>query len=65
MPAAVAPIRPLGWELPCALGASLKRTKRQKKKKNVQVLSSDVLQHLKIVKRRRIPAKTYPEWSVR
>ena len=24
-PAAVAPIRPLAWELPCAMGAALKK----------------------------------------
>ena len=30
-PAAVAPIRPLAWELPCASGAALK-SKKQKKK---------------------------------
>ena len=30
---AVAPIRPLAWELPCVMGAALKRQKDQKKKK--------------------------------
>ena len=28
-PAATAPIRPLGWEPPFAVGAALKRTKQQ------------------------------------
>jgi len=31
--AATAPIRPLAWELPYALGAALKKTKEKKKKK--------------------------------
>jgi len=32
-PAAAAPIRPLAWELPSALGAALEKAKKQKKKK--------------------------------
>ena len=32
-PAAVAPIQPLSWEPPYAMGAALKKTKRQKVKK--------------------------------
>ena len=32
-PAAAAPIGPLSWEPPYALGAALEKTKRQKKKK--------------------------------
>ena len=32
-PAAVALIQPLAWELPCTLGAALKKNKNQKKKK--------------------------------
>ena len=32
-PAAVAPIRPLTWEPPYAVGAALKRQKKKKKKK--------------------------------
>ena len=32
-PAATAPLRPLAWEPPCAMGAALEKTKRQKKKK--------------------------------
>ena len=32
-PAAVAPIRPLAWELPYAMGAALKSKKTKKKKK--------------------------------
>ena len=32
-PAAIAPIRPLGWEPPYAVGTALKRQKDQKKKK--------------------------------
>ena len=32
-PAAVAPIRPLAWELLCAANAALKREKDKKKKK--------------------------------
>ena len=38
--AAMAPIQPLAWELPYALGAALKR-KRKKKKKN-SMKSQDV-----------------------
>ena len=33
-PAATAPIRPLAWELPYAVGVALEKTKRQKKKKD-------------------------------
>ena len=33
-PAATAPIRPLAWELPCAAGTALKRTKDKRQKKN-------------------------------
>ena len=37
-PVATAPIRPLAWEPPYALGAALEKTKkRQKKKKNRKV----------------------------
>ena len=32
-PAAVAPVRPLAWELPCAVGITLKRQKNNKNKK--------------------------------
>ena len=32
---AVAPIRPLAWEAPCAMGTALKRPKKKKKKKLV------------------------------
>ena len=32
-PAAVAPIRPLVWELPYAVGAALKKQKKKKKRK--------------------------------
>ena len=31
-PAAIAPIRPLAWEPPYAAGATLEKTKRQKKR---------------------------------
>jgi len=34
-PAAVAPIRPLAWEPPYAMGAALKRQKGKKKKKKI------------------------------
>ena len=36
--AAAPPIRPLAWELPCAMGAALKR-KGKKKKKRKKVAS--------------------------
>ena len=32
-PAAIAPIRPLAWERPYAMGAALKRQKRKRKEK--------------------------------
>ena len=32
-PAAAAPIRPLAWEPPYAMGAAIKRKKKKKKKK--------------------------------
>ena len=32
-PAAVAPIQPLAWELPYAMGVDLKKQKKKKKKK--------------------------------
>jgi len=32
-PVAIAPIRPLDWESPYAMGAALEKAKRQKKKK--------------------------------
>ena len=34
-PAAIAPIRPLPWELPCAANAALKSKKKKKKKKPI------------------------------
>ena len=34
-PAATAPIRPLAWELPYAMGAALKKIKRKKEKDNM------------------------------
>ena len=40
-PAAVAPIRPLGWEPPYVMGAALKKLKKKKKdKKYVDMLTS-------------------------
>ena len=33
-PAAVAPIRPLAWECPCAASAALKKKTKKKKKKD-------------------------------
>ena len=35
-PAAVAPVRPLAWEPPCATGVAQKRQKKKKKKKKEQ-----------------------------
>ena len=32
-PAAVAPIEPLAWELPCATSAALKKKKKKKRKR--------------------------------
>ena len=36
--AAVAPIRPLAWEPPCARGVALKSKKKKKKKKKKKIL---------------------------
>ena len=36
-PAAVAPIQPLAWKLPCAAGVALKRPKKKKEKKALQL----------------------------
>ena len=38
-PAAVAPIQPLAWELPYAVGAALKSQKKKKKKKKKSGIS--------------------------
>ena len=37
-PAAIAQICPLSWELPCALGAALKKKKKKKKEFTAKVL---------------------------
>ena len=37
-PVATAPIGPLVWELPYAVGAALKKTKRQKKEKPLTMI---------------------------
>ena len=37
-PAALAPIRPLAWELPHAVGAALKSKKKKKKKNDVYLI---------------------------
>ena len=39
-PVAIAPIRPLAWEPPCAEGVALKRQKDTKRKKNKQKVLS-------------------------
>ena len=39
-PAATAPILPLAWELPYAMGAALKRQKKKKKKKKKKKLKN-------------------------
>ena len=39
-PAAVAPIRPLAWEPPCAAGAALKRQTERRKKEIAGLLES-------------------------
>ena len=36
-PAAAAPIGPLAWEPPCAIGVALKKDKRPKKKKKKKI----------------------------
>ena len=38
--ATIAPIRPLAWELPCAVSAALKRQKDERKKKSKKQLLS-------------------------
>ena len=49
-PAAVALIRPLGWELPYASGTALKKKKKQKKKKKNDLIKKQKLQILLNVK---------------
>ena len=39
---ATAPIRPLAWELPYAKGAALEKTKKKKKKFNVNLITAIV-----------------------
>ena len=41
-PAAVAPVRPLAWELPYARGAALKRKKKKKREKKKVMLHCPV-----------------------
>ena len=36
---ATAPIRPLAWELPCAVGAALEKTKKKKKKGKRKIMA--------------------------
>ena len=38
-PEAIAPIRPLAWEPPCAMGMALKGQKTKKKKKKVNIVA--------------------------
>ena len=38
-PAAIAPIRPLAWEPPYATGASLEKTKKKKKEKEMSLFN--------------------------
>ena len=45
-PAATAPIRPLGWKPPYAVGVALKKTEDQKKKK-IQYLLKSYLPQIK------------------
>mgnify|MGYP001375972963 CR=1 FL=1 len=40
-PAAVAPIRPLTWELPYAVSAALKSKKKEKKEKGIHQVRPD------------------------
>ena len=46
-PTATAPIRPLGWEPPYAVGAALKRQKKKKKKGVVNIHNGVLLSHKK------------------
>ena len=47
--AATAPIRPQAWESPYAMGAALKKAKRQKRKRKINILKySMVLLFLKV-----------------
>jgi len=42
---AIAPIRPLGWELPYATGAALKKTKQKQKQTNEKSTCSILKYH--------------------
>ena len=39
-PVAAAPMQPLAWETPCAVGAVLEKTKKKKKKKRPQIINA-------------------------
>ena len=41
-PAAIAPIRPLAWEPPYAMGAALKKKEKRKKEKSMNSLSCNI-----------------------
>ena len=40
-PPATAPIQPLAWELPCALGASLKKKEKKRKERKIELEFSE------------------------
>ena len=49
-PVATAPIRPLAWEPPYAMGTVLEKAKRKKKKKKLEVLPSYIVgENVKLV----------------
>ena len=48
-PVATAPIGPLAWEPPYAVGAALKKTKDKKKKKKIKFLQKGACPWLKMV----------------
>ena len=47
-PAATAPIRPLAWEPPYAVGAALEKAKRPKKEAGFLKLSIAIIKHINI-----------------
>ena len=58
-PAATAPIRPLAWEPPYAVGAALEKVKRQKKKKKKKKKKSNPTWNLSVLKRQNFQIQTH------
>ena len=51
-PAATAPIWPLAWEPPYAMGAALKRQKQNKTKQNKRFYKPTIMEKIKIINKK-------------